>query len=230
MSNAAYTNKYKQSWDEYQALFIAANLHSKEERQLSEDYVIYLTHYQGKIGEYNFWGSKCTLCTNTGETIAQWHAVDNKPEFYKIIKHSNGKSYLIFRQDLYGYSVLNLENGEIKQFFPEYSITGGETFIWTDAWYTPKTDVLAVFGCYWAGLYITHLFNFKDPESDNLKFVDVMECFGDNADDYGDVDFVKWENGNLHVTRYISETNVNEKVVIPKEEYLLWLSQNGEYL
>jgi len=66
--------------------------------------------------------------------------------------------------------------------------------------------------------------------SDDLTYVDMIECFGGDYDIYDDVSFVKWVGGDLHVTRNVIETKTIEPVVIRQDEYLLWLSQKGQEL
>ena len=230
MSNSAYTNKYKQRWDECQPLFISNNYKQNEDYCLSDKYTVHVTEYAGKINTWNLRGSESSLIDCNGNIVAKWRSIDNNGDFYSIVKHSNGNEYLIFRQDLYGYSVLDVASGEIMQFFPESSLNGGETFIWTAIEYNAATNVLAVSGCYWACPYSTHLFTFDDPMSEQQKYVDLIECFDGDYDIYDDVDFVKWENGDLHVTRYVIETKSNEAVMIKQNEYLTWLSEKGREL
>ena len=229
MSNVANTKEYQEKFKSYDKLFNPEFLQNKEERKLSEKYTIIICEYAGKINNLNLRGSQNILMYNK-EVISQWNSIDNNADFYQIINHSNGKDYLIFRQDLYGYSVLDLETKEIMQFFPEKSLHGGETFIWTGVNYNPYSNVLAVSGCYWACPYSVHLFTFDDPMNPSQKFVDMIECFDGDYDVYDDVDFIRWEERDLRVSRYIIETNSNEEVLIKEEEYLGWIEEKGQKL
>lgn len=225
MDNAANTKQYKKRWEESQPLFVPANLGDEEKRQLTGGYTVQIQNYSGIVGKWNLDGSECRLLDSSGRPIAQWRSIDNSSDFHKILHHTNGRSYLIFRQDLYGYSLLDIAGREIRQFFPQHSLDGGETFIWTDADYCPETDVLAVSGCYWACPNSIQLFLFDDPFNNNLTFVDVNECFNGGYDDFEDVNFVGWNNSNLHVTRYVVASRSTEEVIIGKDEYLSWLSK-----
>ena len=230
MSNVAYTEKYRRRWDGHQRLFMSDNLREEQEHRVSDVYTVKVSEYAGEVDKLNLCGSECRLFDDSKKVIAEWRSIDNSSDFYTVIKHSNGRMYLIFRQDLYGYSLLDIEYRKIKQFFPEKSLDGGETFIWTNVGYNAELNVLAVSGCYWACPYNTHLFKFGDPMSDDLTYVDLIECFGGDYDIYDDVSFVKWVGGDLHVTRNVIETKTIEPVVIRQDEYLLWLSQKGQEL
>ena len=41
-----------------------------------------------------------------------WRNMDTDGEFCSLFRHRNGKHYLIFRTELYGYSVLEVESGQ----------------------------------------------------------------------------------------------------------------------
>ena len=230
MSNAAYTNRYQQLVDECISLFNPDNLKGLKTYSLTGGYVVLINMYTGKIGEWNHWGSECRLVNSNSESVLEWRSIDDDTNFYSIITHSNGKEYLIFRQNLYGYSVFDFSSGKVLQFFPESSLNGEETFIWVAVNYNPATNVLAVSGCYWAAPSSTQLFTFGDPFSEHQKFIDLRECFGCNYDIYCNIDFVKWENGDLHISRFVDETETNELIVIKEEEYLSWLSNKGREL
>jgi len=228
VSNAAYLDEYKKRWNDCQPLFISNNLEQSKKQCLSAQYSVHINEYNGGVGNSNLHGSECSLVNRDGKTVSEWRSIDNDGEFYKIIGHSNGKEYLIFRQDLYGYSVLDIDSGEKMQFFPSESLNGGETFIWTDVEYNPLNNVLAVSGCYWACPSSTHLFTFDNPMSEHQKFVDLIECFDGGYDVYDDIHFKKWENSDLHIARFNLETNSKEAAVVTQNEYLIWLHEKGQ--
>jgi len=172
MSNAAYTEEYRQYWSNCQPLFSPEHLKECEKRRLSDEYCVHISEYSGNVGKWNLRGSACSLVDSGEKVVANWHSIDDRV-FYKIIQHSDGKEYLIFRQDLYGYSVLDIASGARMQFFPEASLKGGETFIWTDIAYSPETNTLAAIGCYWACPFSVHLVTFEKPMSERQTFVDL---------------------------------------------------------
>lgn len=227
MCNVAYTAVYQKCWDECQPLFAPQYQKESEIRHLEEDYFVYVQHYAGHIGESDQRGDDCRLTDRDGQILSTWRSIAFVGSFYRLITHRNGKKYLIFRQDLFGYSVLDIESKRIMQFFPEASLDDGETFIWTDVHYEPATNVLAVSGCFWCMDPGVHLFSFDDPMSDSQKCIDLVNCFPHGYGHYGDVNFAGWDNGALRVSRYVVATNADEVITIPAEEYLDWLSSRG---
>ena len=230
MGNAAYTEKYKKRFEECSQLFNSAYRKGNGVQSLSNGYTIQVIEYGGKVGKWNLWGSECRLEDSSGKLVLEWRSIDNVGDFYSSIKHSNGKVYLIFRQDLYGYSVFDFDTSELMQFFPESSLGGEETFIWTSINYNPATNVLAVSGCYWAAPYSIQLFTFENPMSEQQKYIDLRECFGCNYSFFRDIDFEKWENGDLHIKRKANETETIESMTIKQDEYLSWLNDKGRLL
>ena len=228
MYNAAHLDEYKKHWDNCQPLFIPENMGKSKEAQLSAQYSVHVQDYSGSVNGWNLHGSECRLVRGN-EAIARWRSINSDGAFFKLLEHSNGRNYCIFRQDLYGYSVLDIESGKKMQFLPEEYLHS-ETFIWTDIAYNPITNVLAVSGCYWACPFNVHLFTFDNPMSAQPKFVDLIECFDGGYDIYDDVDFEKWEAGDLHISRFNVETEAKESVVIQQSEYLAWLREKGRAL
>ena len=164
MANAAATTKYKEYQEEFLPLFKTENLSKKEQLQLSGTYNISIEKYSAKIGKYNRRGSRSFFFKGE-EFIKEWYCIDDDAQFYSLIIHKNGREYLVFRQDLYGYSVLDIEKRSIMQFFPEYSLDMGETFIWTDIHYNQANNILAVEGCYWAWPYSVQLYRPYEPNA-----------------------------------------------------------------
>ena len=231
MSNVAYTDKYKQHWNDSQSLFVAENRVESKEYHLSDEYSVHATKYFGQVGEYYRYGSECSLVDCSGNTVHTWRSIDNRSDFHKIIAHSNGKEYLIFRQDLYGYSVLDIASEEVLQFFPKDSLDGGETFIWTDVEYCSDSNTLAVGGCYWAAPSSVCLFTFDEPMCKQQKFIDLMDLFDHNYEACDkEVDFVMWSNGNLHIKILNTETSLEESMVITQNDYQTWLHDKGKEL
>ena len=225
MSNAVGGDKYKCYMDELMTLFCEENLSGNEVVEpMGEvgEYSIGINKYSAKIGAYNYKGAKC--CLYKGDILCKdWYCF-NSDAFYHLLRHKNGREYLIFRQDLYGYSVLDIENGELMQFFPECSLFGMETFIWTQVDYSSETDTLAVSGCYWACPYSVQLFSFEEPMSEKQKFVDIISRLDGDYDVYEELTFLKWENGDLYLSACVVEDLKTKELVISKEQYLKWLN------
>lgn len=228
MPNAVHTDKYRLHKTELMTLFSDENLTDSKTLEIKgklEDCRIVSKHYTGKIGEYNRQGVKCSLYKND-ILITQWDSFNDSSLFYQLISHRNGKEFLIFRQDLYGYSVLDIEKNEIMQFFPECSYDGIETFIWTGADYNLENNLLAVSGCYWACPYGVQLFSFENPMSEKPKCVDIISCLDGDYDVYGELIFLKWEKEDLHLEAFLVENSKSIEFVIPKEKYMGWLNND----
>lgn len=228
MPNAVNTDKYELHMQELMPLFLDENLTDTkviEVKGKSADYKIKVYLYSAKIGEYHYRGNKCFLYKDD-VLYTKWYCFNDSSVFYQLISHKNGIEYLIFRQDLYGYSVLDMESGEIMQFFPECSFDGVETFIWTEVHYNPENNVLAVEGCYWACPCGVQLFGFENPMSDKPKFVDIISCLDGDYDVYDELTFIRWEEGTLHLKAFLVENSEIMELVIPQEQYLCWLGDD----
>lgn len=90
--------------------------------------------------------------------------------FLELIEHQNGKEYLIFRKDLYGYSVMDIESQQTVDFIPKKSfmplgstVIEEETFICCSADYNKHNNLLVVEGCYWACAYDFEFYDLTNP-------------------------------------------------------------------
>lgn len=226
MANAAATQKYKKYQEEFLPLFKTENLSKKEQLQLSGTYNISIEKYSAKIGEYNRRGSRSFFFKGE-EFIKEWYCIDDDAQFYSLIIHKDGREYLVFKQDLYGYSVLDIEKRSIMQFFPEYSLDTGETFIWTDIHYNQANNILAVGGCYWACPYSVQLFNFTDPMSETPVFVDIISCLDGDYDVYEELEFMAWEEDRLKLKAFLFESEEKTELMIDSDKYMAWLSDRA---
>jgi len=229
MSNGIYSDKYKLRVKKVVQLFKEENLKNSEFitfKGISGKYTLQIDSFSENIEECSYSGSKCSFLVN-GSVIKTWYCIDDSAPFYELITHKNGKEYLLFRQDLYGYSVLDIKNTKIMQFFPECSLNGKETFIWTEVHYSPINNILAVFGCYWSCPYSVQLFIFDDPLNESPRFIDILSCIDESYDIYDDIEFLKWENGDLHLKAFLIENGKYTELVIPHEKYLNWLSDDN---
>ena len=119
-------------------------------------------------GDLHLCGSESELLDNEGKVRYVWRNLDTDGEFCSLFRHRNGKYYLIFRTELYGYSVLEVESGQEMHYVPacvhpEEGQKAEEVFIWTGADYDPGADLLAVTGCIWACPYSTIVLDFSCP-------------------------------------------------------------------
>ena len=114
-------------------------------------------------------GNECNLETTLttffldGKKICEYTCNEYfmKPYPYKY----GGKRFVLFKKDLYGYTILNLETLEEYNYFPSDVLypdnkNFGEAFIITDA--IIFKDILIFEGCYWGGPYEYWLLSLKD--------------------------------------------------------------------
>lgn len=141
-----------------------------------------------------------------------------------MIHHANGEKYLIFRQDLYGYSVLNLETLEDFHYLPEEAFPQekekfSETFIWTDVSYSSKNNLLAVIGCFWACPSSVILLDFTDPMVAQEKWLDLHLVVDSTYDLYDDLTFLAWNNdGSLTLQGENNETQSMETFILSSDQ------------
>ena len=219
MTNIAYTPEYQAQRQKWAAVFAPENLQDTEEFTFEGGYALTRHNYFCKIEEYHITGSE-TIVVLEGEEIYRWRNTDNSGEFVELIRHSNGRSYLLFRIDLYGYGVFDLTDR--KDFF--YIPKVAETFIWTDVHYCPQSDMLAVDGCYWACPNGVHLVEFSDPMREST-WVDVIKLLDGDYDTYDGAEFARWDGDALVVKadRLLEQdgkwTTVPEEISIAREKY-----------
>lgn len=79
----------------------------------------------------------------------------------------NGEDFALFRRDLYGYTILNLNTLAEYNYFPDKIFKGEEAFIICEAY--PFRDILLLCGCYWAGPYHCRLLDAKTFRTYNLS-------------------------------------------------------------
>lgn len=111
--NVAYTKEYQNWRKQRMSVFRPEYLCPRTEKiKLNTEtgaFILKVRYYKDKNQNSPQRGSECELQGQRGEVFYRWYNIDNNAEFYRLIEHSDGNDYLIFRQDLYGYSVLNLQ-------------------------------------------------------------------------------------------------------------------------
>lgn len=151
--NVYHSHEYQDYRREFAVFFCEAcrDQCSGEKKVLTDGYCVRSDSYMSKSSRFCL--SRHRLLDNGGQVVYTWDNINNDGEFYSLFLHSNGNHYLIFREDLYGYSVLEVETGQAVHYFPDRSWQPGwETFIWTGVRYDIRSSLLAVSGCYWACL------------------------------------------------------------------------------
>ncbi len=160
--------------------------------------------------------------------VFEWKNIDGRSRMAQIICHSDGNTYFVFDESLYGYSVLNLNTLECMHYIPAESQPYDksdfvETFIWCEIHYNSVNDYIVVQGCYWAYPYSLILVDFHNPMKPVLskEWIDVSELFADTGTDEietAGVDYVEWKGDTLicasESIMASQKRAVNEKVYI----------------
>lgn len=143
-------------------------------------------------------GSICHLYKND-ELVYEWKCLYHNSRISNIIEHSNNHKYLIFTEDLYGYSVLELDTLKSMHYLPGelYSDPFVESFIWSsDIFYNKNNNLLAVVGCFWGWPESTIVLDFSKPLEivETKDWKDIRSKFDNN---YDDITFKSWDNEKI---------------------------------
>ena len=111
--NIAHEKRYRDWRAQYDAMFAPENRSPQQDEQfpLTDGYSIRSKAYIYD-GDLHLCGSESELLDNEGKVRYAWRNLDTDGEFCSLFRHHNGKHYLIFRTELYGYSVLEVESGQ----------------------------------------------------------------------------------------------------------------------
>ena len=223
MANAVNSAQYQARIKQTEALFEGQNFTRRQTINLGSGYEIVKDAY--RLGATNFGGGEYTLFDARKMQIISWRCIDDRAEFFSLIRHANGKFYLIFRQDLYGYSVLELDRGRIMRFVPDVWTLGKESFIFSGVHYLRGWDALAVSGCYWGAPNGVHLVSFAEPMSEEQRYIDVLDCIQGGYDIYEQADFAGFEGNELSLKCFRADALQYEKVKISREQYREWMCE-----
>lgn len=136
--------------------------------------------------------------------VLEYDSIYDMGHVSAIIKHQNGKNYFLFKTDLYGLNVYDMQSKEVFYYVPEgyqhsYRQICGESFIITSIHYDNKTNLIAYEGCYWGGTSDVMVGDFSNPMNFNPILKSIHEMIDPEYECYDDIDFDKWEDGMLHV-------------------------------
>ena len=203
--NIAYGKRYRDWRAQYDALFVPDNRFPSQDEQvpLADGYSVRSKAYCHQ-GDLYLNGSENELLDKEGRVRYAWRNLDTDGEFCSMFRHRNGTHYLIFRTELYGYSVLEVESGQEMHYVPacvhpEEGQKAEEVFIWTSADYDPGTDMLAVTGCIWACHYSTIVLDFSHPLQlqPPEHWLDLRHVVDPDDTRFDDIEFALWESDGL---------------------------------
>lgn len=225
--NVADTEAYRLYRQKQETIFCPKNLMSNLDdgavlAGLGGGYELRSRLYQGKT-EWVVRGSENELLDENGRLLYTWRCIDVNCEFCQLVVHANGCKYLIFRRDLYGYSVLKLDTMQDFHYIPSDSFPVSddekfrETFIWTSVAYDCNSNLLAVEGCYWACPSSIVVLDFTDPMTEH-SWVDTHSIVDPEYDLYNDLDFSCFEGESLVVEGQNDVTDQRDVIRIPFPE------------
>ena len=224
--NVYHTPQYQSFRREHAFLFSEDCLCQRpgKEPELLQGWTVCTSRYQGGV----YRAARHQLLDSGGQVVYTWDNINDDGEFYRLFPHANGNHYLVFREDLYGYSVLEVETGRTMHYIPEKSWPldsrqGEETFIWTNVAYDAATNLLAVSGCYWACPNGTLLLDFADPlaEQDWKVWLDVQNVVDPDYDLYDDINLERFgKNGLLHFKTFSAEDGSPGGFTLPADRIL----------
>ncbi len=223
MANAVNSARYLARIKQAEALLEGQNFTQRQTINLGSGYEIVKDAYGPSAA--SFGGGEYTLFDTHKIQIISWRCIDDRAEFFSLIRHANGKFYLVFRQDIYGYSVLELDRGRIMRFVPDAWTLGEESFIWGSVHYLRDWDALAVSGCYWGAPNGVHLVSFAEPMSEEQRYVDVLDCIQGGYDIYEQADFAGFEGNKLSLKCFRADALRYEKVKISSEQCREWMRE-----
>lgn len=195
----------------------------KELIQLGDGLVVKTRYFDGTPPQcgYRLHACESTLLDGTGRVLYTWQNLNDSGNFCRLIHHRNGQRYLVFRCDLYGYSVLEVETGRDSHYLPlesqpEKPEDFRETFLWAGVEYHRESGLLAVSGCYWACPNSTVVLDFDDPLTPQERWLELHEVLDPGYDRYDDLDFAGWDQERgLLLRGFSTETLQYEPLSVP---------------
>ena len=120
LENAYDTEAFEKYKEYYVECFREENISEEEEKEISFGYRIRSITYTTQKKGYELYTYKQYLLDAQGREIYDWNLFDNHDflNFSDVILHSDGEKYFIFKECLYGYSVLHLSDLKSLHYVP----------------------------------------------------------------------------------------------------------------
>lgn len=221
MNNVAYTEEYKIRRKKSIDAFSNAKLIEEKKIIISEKY--YLKRKK-TAHEHTFGIAENVLFDSYDKQLYCFTDIQPDSEFYTLIQHNDGNEYLIFRCDIFGYSVLNLSTMEDFHYFPESSFYGEETIMWVKPYYNKTNNMIAVAGCIWGGPYEVLIADFSNPMK-SCGQINIRDMEGYQSCFECEIDFVGWDNTDM-LLDFSTDSNLPERILIHENEYIKWIKNN----
>lgn len=211
--NIYHTEKYQERRREYiSKVFQPQNKRETERLPLEAGFILESTEYsiyENGSEHRGLTAYEQALISPYKSVVHKWQLCDSHDftSFTQIFTHSDGRLYLIYKEELYGYSVLRLSDRKELHYVPKgcYSDNKeelscpGESFIMTDFHYCPENNFAAAGGCFWAAPYDTAILDFGDPLSPPHRICTIRQIIDPNYENETteDIDFKEWQKGHL---------------------------------
>lgn len=217
--NVADTPRYAAWRKAHDGVFVPACRSGGPEEltALADGFSVRTRHYEKQMEGAFCRASESDLLDKEGRVRYTWRNLDGDGEFATLLRHADGRRYLVFRRELYGYSVLDPDALEAFHFvpgecFPEEGAPFQESFIWTGVDYAPGSNLLAASGCYWGCPSGVVLLEFARPMAEH-PWLDLHPVLDPEWELYDDIEFDRWdENGGLFVRAFSVQAKGYEAV------------------
>ena len=230
MKNVAYTKEYLEQCNNYYNKTLSTGYSTEENYKELRDGISVLSKRNSFMNRpnpkdpqiiYRYQGSENTIFHNNAE-IYSYRTIHGF-DFPSLFVHQNGHEYLFHKRDLYGYSILDLNEMQEFHYYPAASLpfAENETFIWCEVFYNPINNIIAVSGCFWVYPYGVILADFADP----LKSSSHIEKYGymeEIYQIYPDYEFSAWDGTDLIL--FNCDEPEKEKV-IKSNKYMAWFKK-----
>lgn len=224
--NVYNTREYEKRREDYLGIFNEGDFTKTERASLGRGYSLEIRHYIKCDTTPEGWERERS-CTRSslrdigGRELFSFDTVDfGNISGTSLIFTVKDREYLFFREDLYGYSVLDISDGHVMHYIPagEYN----ESFIIVQSLFCEDISAALCHGCIWAAPYSVCLCDLSDPMSEPkgyLMMEDVIDPSGDlrsGSNYFEDISLKEIKDGRyiFSAERYIEKTD--ETI---KEEY-----------
>lgn len=224
--NIYYSREYEKKREEYLGMFDERDFTEAENSFLDRGYSLEIRHYNKCDTTPEGWERhrsclRSILSNDDGREIFTFETADFDDIFgTSMIFTVKGKEYLFFKEELYGYSVLEICSGQVMHYIP--AVEMGESFIIVQSLFCSDISAALCHGCIWAAPYSVCLCDLSDPMSEPAGYLmleDIIDLSGElqsGGDYFEDISLKEIKGGRyiFSVERYIDKTG--ETV---KEEY-----------
>jgi hypothetical protein len=211
LSNAAYSPEYINY--RYKIINKVYDQKNKTNEEIFEyeNFKKIIEYYPAKDKEYC---AKIKIYSRNNKLLHEYFNVYDQNLFCEYIKYNNGLDYIFYKEDLYGYSVFEVNTKKVFNYYPLATFNEvAETFIGTNIHYNVHNNIFAVEGCYWACPWDIFLFKLDNPMERFTEILNIRELIDPGYKKYNNIDFVGWENNNIKLK---SKTN---EIILSEGEY-----------